>query len=66
MVATGSRHNHSIDMDLVKQSAYDRNSRGDVQFDSLANLTFVAGVDVPFDVVNQHRPPEVQQQMRLD
>ena len=65
-VATGSRHNHSINMDFVKQSTHDRNSQGDVQFGSLVNLTFVASADVPLDIVNQHRPPEAQQQTHLD
>ena len=65
-VATRSQHNHSIDMDFVKQSAHDRNSWRDVQFGSLANLTFVASVDVPLDVIDQHRPPEVQQQTHSD
>ena len=53
-------------MDFVKQSAHDRNSWRDVQFGGLANLTFVAGVDVPLDVIDQHRPPEVQQQTHSD
>ena len=66
VIATRLWHYHSIDMDFVKQSAHDRNSWGDVQFGGLANLTFVVGVDVPLDVVDQHRPPEVQQQMHSD
>ena len=61
-VAARSRHNQSIDMDFVKESTHDRNSWGDVQSGSLVNLAFMAGVDVPLDVVDQHRPPKVQQQ----
>ena len=66
VVATGSWHNHSINMCFVEQSIHDRNSWGDVQFSGLANLTFMAGADVPFDVIDQHRPPEAQQQTCLD
>ena len=62
VVATGLRHNHSIDIDFVKQSTHDKNSQGDVQFGGLVNLIFVAGVDVPCDIIDQHRPPEAQQQ----
>ena len=62
VVAAGLRHNHSIDMDFVKESTHDRNNWGDVQLGSLANLAFVAGADVPLDVVDQHRPLEAQQQ----
>ena len=65
-VATGSRHNHSINMDFVKESTHDRNSQGDVQSGGLANLAFVASADVPLDVIDQHRPPEAQQQTCLD
>ena len=65
-VATRLQHNHGINMDFVKQSAHDRNSRGHVQFGSLVNLKFVAGADVPLDVDNQHRPLEVQQQTCSD
>ena len=65
-VATGLRHNHSINMDFVKESAHNRNSWGDVQSGSLANLAFMASVDVPPDVIDQHRPPEVQQQTHPD
>ena len=65
-VATGSWHNHSIDMGFVKQSAHDRNSWGNVQFSGLVNLAFVAGADVPLHVYDQPRPPEAQQQTRLD
>ena len=65
-VATGSRHNHSIDMDFVKESAHNRNSWGDVQFGGLANLAFMACADVPLDIIDQHRPPEAQQQTHLD
>ena len=65
-VATRLWHNHSIDMDFLKQSAHSRNSQRDVQFGSLENLAFVAGVDVPFNIVDQYRPPEVQQQTRPD
>ena len=66
VVAARSRHNHSINMDFVKESTHNRNSQGDVQSGSLANLAFMASADVPLDVVNQHRPPEAQQQTRLD
>ena len=52
VVAAGLRHNHSIDMDCVKESIHDRNSQGDVQSGGLANLAFMASVDVPLDVVN--------------
>ena len=52
MVATGLRHNHSIDMDFVKESTHDRNSQGDVQSGSVANLAFMASADVPLDIVN--------------
>ena len=65
-VATRLRHNHSVNMDFVKESAHDRNSQGDVQFGSLANLAFVAGVNIPLDIINQHRPPEAQQQTHPD
>ena len=65
-VATRSRHNHSIDMDFVKESTHNRNSQGDVQSGGLANLAFMASVDVPLDVIDQHKPPEVQQQTHLD
>ena len=65
-VAARSRHNHSINMDFVKESAHDGNSQGDVQFGGLVNLAFVASADVPLDIVDQHRPPEVQQQTHSD
>ena len=61
-VAAKLRHNHSINMDFVKESTHDRNSQGDVQSGSLANLAFMASADIPLDVVDQHRPPEAQQQ----
>ena len=51
-LATRSRHNHSIDMDFVKESTHDRNSQGDVQSGGLANLAFVASADVPLDIVD--------------
>ena len=53
-------------MDFVKESFHNRNSQGNVQFGSLANLAFVAGADVPLDIVDKHRPPEAQQQTRPD
>ena len=46
-VAARSRHNHSIDMDFVKESTHDRNSQGDVQSGGLANVAFMASADVP-------------------
>ena len=60
-VAAGLRHNHSINMDFVKESTHNRNSQGDVQSGSLVNLAFMASADVPLDIVDQHRPPEAQQ-----
>ena len=51
-VAAGLRHNHSIDIDFVKESTHNRNSRGDVQSGSLANLAFMASADVPLDIVD--------------
>ena len=51
-VAAGLRHNHSIDMDFVKESTHDRNSWGDVQSGGLVNLAFMASADVPLDVVD--------------
>ena len=66
VVAAGSRHNHSINMDFVKESTHDRNSQGNVQSGGLANLAFMASVDVPLDIVDQHRPPEAQQQTHPD
>ena len=65
-VATRVRHNHDINMNFGKQSAHDRNSQGDVQLGSLVNLALVASLDVPFDVINQHGPPEVPQQAHPD
>ena len=65
-VATRSWHNHSTHMGFVKQSAHDRNSWGNVQLGGLVNLAFVAGADVPFDDVDQPRPPKAKQQTRLD
>ena len=53
-------------MDFVKESTHDRNSRGDVQSGGLVNLAFMASADVPLDIVDQHRLPEAQQQMRPD
>ena len=51
-VAAGSRHNHSINMDFVKESTHDRNSWGDVQSGGLANLAFMASADVPLDIID--------------
>ena len=52
VVAARSRHNHSIDMDFVKESTHDRNSQGDVQSGGLVNLAFMTSADVPLDVVH--------------
>ena len=51
-VAARLRHNHSINMDFVKESTHNRNSQGDVQSGSLAHLAFMASADVPLDIAD--------------
>jgi hypothetical protein len=65
-IATRFGHLHGVDVSLVKEAANDRYGRGDVKLPGLADLTFVAGTDVPFHIFDEQRPPEVQKESHTD
>ena len=50
----------------MEETAYDWHGRRDVEAAHLANLAFMAGSYEPFDIIDQHQPPEVEKQTSAD
>ena len=65
-VASRLGHDHGVEVGLAEETTYDRHGRRDVEAARLANLAFVAGSYEPFDIVDQHRPPEAEKQTSAD
>jgi hypothetical protein len=47
-------------MSLLKEATYDRDGWRDMELPRLADLALMTGLNVPFDIVPKHRPPEAQ------
>ena len=60
------RHEHCINMDPPEQFAHNGYGWRNLEAAGLADLALVTGLDEPLDIVNQHRPPEVKQQVLAD
>lgn len=57
--ARGKWHEHGVDVSFTEEGCTDGNCWRNADLGGLANLTLVAGVDVPLDVLFQQGPPEV-------
>ncbi|KIK77881.1 hypothetical protein PAXRUDRAFT_775619, partial [Paxillus rubicundulus Ve08.2h10] len=53
-------------MGFMEMSAHYGDSRGNVEFCGLADLTLMTGSAIPFDVFNQHRPPKTHEETSPD
>jgi hypothetical protein len=56
--AMGGWHDHSFDIDFVKEMGRNRDSGKDVDLGGLMQLTLMASVNKPVDVMFRGRPPE--------
>jgi hypothetical protein len=55
--AADVRHKHGINIYLVKERGRNGNSRWNTDLGCLAELTLVAGADVPLDILLEGGPP---------
>lgn len=65
-VAAQPGHYHSVKVSLVKKATNHWHGWGNMEAGGLANLTLMAGVHKLFYIVDQHWPPEAEEQMSLD
>ena len=56
--ARDKQHEHGVDVDFVEEGSRRVDSRQDVDLGSLSDLTLVASVDVPLNVLLKRWPPE--------
>ncbi|KAG1809234.1 hypothetical protein EV424DRAFT_1543115 [Suillus variegatus] len=63
---SGFWHHHNIDVYPSEDSSGHRDYRRDVQFPDLSDLTFIASLVVPLDIVNHQQPPKSEKEADSD
>jgi hypothetical protein len=53
-------------MDFPKETARCRDGRWDMILCCLSDLTFVACLDIPFDIIDEHGPPKSKHESGAD
>ncbi len=60
------RHVHGVEMRFVEERSGSCDGRRDAELSKLSELAFVAGSDVPLNVLVESRPPEALEKLRSD